>query len=136
MKIVIFGLPGSGKPSFANRLSQAIGIPVFHVDRHFFEKDWKERPKEAFESEVQEVLKRSSWMIEGSGMRTLGKRFSQADIVLYCKKSRVLCSWRLFTRWWKNRGIATILYLITTIFDAYESYYQNHLADLNQIMQD
>ncbi len=98
MKILIFGFPGAGKTTFANHLSTLTGTPVFHVDRHFFESGWVERPQEDFLKDVHDLLKQDSWIIDGNGMRTLEMRFKEADLVIYCRFSRLLCLYRIFKR--------------------------------------
>jgi len=35
-RIMIFGIPGSGKSFFAVRLGKLLGIPVEHLDRYFY----------------------------------------------------------------------------------------------------
>lgn len=66
MKILVFGIPGSGKTTFSNRLSEITNIPVFHIDRHFFEtgKGWKKRPHQDFLSDVKDQLEKDTWIID------------------------------------------------------------------------
>lgn len=89
MKILVFGIPGSGKTTFSNRLSEITKTPVFHVDRHFFEsgKGWKERLEEDFLNDVRNQLEKDSWIIDGNGMRTLEMRFKEADLIIFCAQS-------------------------------------------------
>jgi adenylate kinase family enzyme len=35
-KIMVFGLPGSGKSTFATKLAQSLNLPIYHLDRHFY----------------------------------------------------------------------------------------------------
>ncbi len=37
---MIFGRPGSGKTTFAFQLSQKTGLPLYHIDRHFYIDNW------------------------------------------------------------------------------------------------
>lgn len=100
MKLLIFGIPGSGKTTFANRLGAVTGIEVFHIDRHFFESGgWSERPQEDFLRDVKKCLERTSWIIDGNGMRTLEMRFKEADIAIYCCPPRWICLERVLYRW-------------------------------------
>ncbi|GAB5411309.1 MAG: hypothetical protein ChlgKO_04230 [Chlamydiales bacterium] len=98
MKLLIFGIPGSGKTVFANQLSNTLKIPVFHIDRHFFIKGWITRPTEDFLKDVRVRLKESSWIIEGNGMRTIEMRYQEADLVIYCCLPRLQCLLRVFWR--------------------------------------
>jgi adenylate kinase family enzyme len=106
MKVLVFGIPGSGKTTFANRISELTKMPVFHVDRHFFQKGrgWVERPQEDFLNDVMKHLKEDSWIIDGNGMRSLETRFKEANLVIYCAFPRLRCIWRIFYRWISTLG--------------------------------
>ncbi|MBS0586102.1 MAG: AAA family ATPase [Verrucomicrobia bacterium] len=98
MKILIFGIPGSGKTVLAHKISKALKLPICHIDRLFFHKGWVERDKEAFLKDVKTVLETKSWIIDGNGMRTIEMRYKEADIALYCRLPRWLCLYRIFYR--------------------------------------
>lgn len=98
MKIIIFGLPGSGKTTFANKLSEYTKVVVFHVDRHFFEKGWVERPKQLFFADIKKMLSKENWIIEGNGMSSLETRFKEADLAIYCDLPRLTCLFRVVYR--------------------------------------
>lgn len=99
MKILIFGTPGSGKTLLARKLSKSLDLPIFHIDKYFFEKGWIERDHDHFLQDVKEVVKTENWIIDGNGMRSLEMRYSQADLAIYCNFPRFLCLYRIFYRW-------------------------------------
>lgn len=47
-KIMIFGRPGSGKSTFATWLSQSLDLPLHHLDKHFYIRNWVERDYNEF----------------------------------------------------------------------------------------
>ena len=47
-RIMIFGLPGSGKSTFAVRLARLLHLPVVHLDKYFFIHNWNKRDHEDF----------------------------------------------------------------------------------------
>lgn len=54
-KIMVFGLPGSGKSTFATKLAQSLNLPIYHLDRHFYVENWVERDYQEF-LEIQHLL--------------------------------------------------------------------------------
>lgn len=97
-RIMIFGIPGSGKSTFASQLSQRLGLPLFHLDKYFFTRDWKERDYDEFLNIQKELVEKESWIIDGNATRSFEMRFSRAEIVLYFRFNRLLCLWRIFKR--------------------------------------
>jgi adenylate kinase family enzyme len=99
MKILIFGIPGSGKTILARRISNSLSLPLFHIDKMFFEKGWIERDHDHFLEDIKSVLQKSDWILDGNGMRSLEMRFKEANIAIYCNLPRLLCLFRVFYRW-------------------------------------
>jgi adenylate kinase family enzyme len=97
-KVMIFGIPGSGKSTFAVRLGALLHLPVFHLDRYFFIEDWKERNYEDFLQIQRRLVEQAEWIIDGNATKSLEMRFRHADVVLYFRFNRLLCLWRIFKR--------------------------------------
>ncbi len=77
-KIAIIGVPGSGKSTFAFRLSRILDIPVHHLDGHMFQPGGKKRDKMEFIAIQKAMLDEDSWIIEGCSFSTFEMRFSKA----------------------------------------------------------
>ncbi|MEZ5315620.1 MAG: GNAT family N-acetyltransferase [Chlamydiales bacterium] len=97
-KIMIFGIPGSGKSTFALHLSEILQLPLHHLDRYFFIEGWKERKYEDFLEIQTNLVKQESWIIDGNAIKSLELRYSQAHMVLYFRFNRLLCLYRIFKR--------------------------------------
>lgn len=97
-KFALFGLPGSGKSTFADQLGKKLGLPVHHLDRHYFLAHWEIRPRDQFLAAQQEMVDGDAWVIEGNSIATLEMRFQRADVILYFNLPRYLCLWRVFKR--------------------------------------
>ena len=95
---MIFGRPGSGKSTFALKLSRQTGIPVYHLDRYFYEADWVERNYREFLDIQQNLVNKKFWIIDGNSTKSLEMRYSQAHLVLYFNYAKILCCWRVFKR--------------------------------------
>lgn len=98
MRIVIFGRPGSGKSTFAYRLSQETGIPVFHMDKYFFSQSWAKRPTEDFVADVREIIAQDHWIVDGNATKSIQERFERATHILYFNYPKLVCLWRIFKR--------------------------------------
>lgn len=95
---MIFGRPGSGKSTFAKKLSISLNLPLYHLDKYFFVQDWKERDYEEFLKIQSEIIAKDSWIIDGNSLKSLEMRWARAELVLYFNYSRLLCLKRLFKR--------------------------------------
>ncbi len=97
-KIAITGTPGSGKTTLAVQLSQLLGLPLHHLDRHLFLPDGIKRDKLTFRKIQEKLIKEPKWIIEGCGTTSLEVRYSKADLVFFLNLPRLLCLWRIFKR--------------------------------------
>lgn len=97
-KFIIFGIPGSGKSTFALHLNELTQLSLYHLDRYFFVEGWKERKYEDFLEIQANLVKQESWIIDGNAIKSLEMRYSQAHIVLYFRFNRLLCLYRIFKR--------------------------------------
>jgi adenylate kinase family enzyme len=106
MRIMIFGRPGSGKSTFALKLAQKTGLPLFHLDKYFFVANWQIRNYGDFLDDQQMIVAQKDWIIDGNSLQSLLTRYSEADICIYFNYPRMLCLWRLFKRMFiKDVGI-------------------------------
>jgi len=103
---MIFGLPGSGKSTFAVTLSHQLKIPLYHLDKHFFTKNWVERDSKDFLKRQRKMVSQNTWIIDGNALQSLEMRYARADLVLYFCPSRLLCLARLIKRrWFKDASL-------------------------------
>lgn len=99
---MIFGRPGSGKSTFAVQLSRDLNIPVYHIDKIFFEQAWIKRERSDFLALKQKWMDKESWIIDGNAISSLESRFSQADVALYFNFPWYICLYRIFKRLWQR----------------------------------
>lgn len=97
-RIMIFGLPGSGKSTFALKLSKQLHLPLYHLDKYFFVDNWVERDKEEFLNIQKSLVDQDKWIIDGNAIRSLEMRYKRADLVIYMCYPRWVCIVRVFKR--------------------------------------
>jgi|694.fasta_scaffold23898_6 adenylate kinase family enzyme len=97
-RIMIFGRPGSGKSTFAHDLHKITGLPLHHLDKHFFTRNWVERDKQEFLDIQQSIVDTDSWIIDGNSIKSLEMRYAKADLVLCLNFPRWICLYRVLKR--------------------------------------
>ncbi len=106
LRIMIFGRPGSGKSTFALKLHETTGLPLYHLDKYFFENNWKERDYNEFLTIQQSLVNQDEWIIDGNSTKSFEMRYAKADLALYFNYPRYICYWRIFKRLFcKNKAI-------------------------------
>lgn len=98
-RIIIFGRPGSGKSTLAHLLSTQLHIPLHHLDRWFFIKNWIERDHQDFLRIVQKFVDQEKWIIDGNSLKSLEMRYAKANVAIYMCYPRITCLFRIFKRY-------------------------------------
>ena len=80
-KVIIIGCPGAGKSTFARRLRDATGLPLYYLDMLWHRQDQTTISREEFDERLHEILCRGEWIIDGNYQRTLEKRLEECDTV-------------------------------------------------------
>lgn len=80
-KIIIVGSPGSGKSTFARKLRDITGIPLFYLDMLWHKPDRTTVTQEEFNGRLHEILQKDRWIIDGNYQRTLEPRLQECDTV-------------------------------------------------------
>ena len=60
LKIIIIGSPGSGKSTFARKLSNAAGIPLYYLDMLWHKPDGTNISRETFDAKLNEIIQKGS----------------------------------------------------------------------------
>ena len=90
-KILIIGSAGSGKTTFALKLSELTGLPVIHLDKEYWLPNWEKPNSEEWIEKVRELLKQESWIMDGNYRSTMDMRFKEATMVIFLDYKRSTC---------------------------------------------
>ena len=82
-KIVIIGSPGAGKTTLARALGPLLKVKVFHLDRLFWQRDWKGKTTETRIDILQHLVQEKQWIIEGTYLSSSEPRLDAADTIIF-----------------------------------------------------
>lgn len=77
MKAIVIGCPGSGKSTFAKKLSKYTKTPLCYLDRLNWNADKTAVAREIFDERLSAVLQKDEWIIDGNYMRTIGNAYDK-----------------------------------------------------------
>lgn len=80
-KVIVIGSPGAGKSTFARKLKDATGLPLYYLDLMWHKPDQTNFSKEEFDRKLDDILKKDKWIIDGNYNRTLERRLKECDTV-------------------------------------------------------
>ena len=81
-KIIVIGCPGSGKTTFAEKLRDKTGLPLYYLDAIWHKPDRTHISREEYDARLAEILALDSWIIDGNYSRTVERRIAACDTVL------------------------------------------------------
>lgn len=142
-KIYIIGPVGSGKTTFATKLSEKYNIKYYELDKVSWDDEHgniKRSNEEALKI-FNDILNNDSWIIEDVGRDKFMQGRFDADVIYYLKISRIKSYYRVSKRWIKQRlGMERYnhpptfkqwLYFISTV----NSYYKKEKTKIASLKQ-
>jgi adenylate kinase family enzyme len=97
-RIVIIGVSGSGKTTFARQLALQLGCPHIEMDAVHWLPDWLEMPTDQFRDQIAAALSGDYWVIDGNYSKVRDIVWSKADAIIWLDYSLPLILGRLFRR--------------------------------------
>jgi adenylate kinase family enzyme len=97
-RVLVDGMMGSGKSTFARALAARTGLPVIHLDVHYWKPDWERPSDDEWRDRQRALLVGDSWIIDGNYKETLALRLERADTVISLDTPWWLCATRSFLR--------------------------------------
>ena len=90
-KIIVLGCSGSGKSTFAIKLHEKLGLPLYHLDNIWWKADRTHISREEFDEKLDGLTKLDSWIIDGDYSRTYEKRIVACDTIFFLDYSEDVC---------------------------------------------
>jgi adenylate kinase family enzyme len=98
-RILVMGSSGSGKSTFARRLSDAAGIPSVSLDALFWKPGWQASELSEFDARVIEAAHQPRWVMDGNYTNRTGElRRERADTIFWFDLPRRTCMMGIFGR--------------------------------------
>jgi adenylate kinase family enzyme len=98
------GCGGAGKSLFSVEMGRRLGLPVVHLDAHFWRPGWVPTPDAEWEAVHSRLVAADAWVMDGSYHRTLRSRAARADAVVFLDPPRWECFRGALARWIRLRG--------------------------------
>lgn len=102
-KIIVIGCPGSGKSTFAKKLSKVTGITLYHLDLIYHRPDKTTVSRFEFDTSLSQILKNDSYIIDGNYGRTVEWRIMECDTVFLFDLPTEVCLDGVRSRFGKKR---------------------------------
>jgi len=103
-RVAIVGCGGAGKSTLARALGERTGLPVVHLDLHFWNRGWVETPRDAWSRIHAGLCAGDRWIIDGNYSGTLAARLERADTAIFLDFPTWRCVARVLRRVVRHRG--------------------------------
>src|SRR4029453_438036 len=90
-RIMVIGSGGAGKSTFARQLAALTGLPVIHLDRHYWRPGGERTPTAEGNGIVQALAAGASWIIDGNYTNSLPLRVQRCDAIVFFDFPRLVC---------------------------------------------
>lgn len=80
-KVIVIGSPGAGKSTFARKLRDATNLPLHYLDMLWHKSDQTTVSVQEFDQQLDLLLEKDRWIIDGNYQRTLKRRVKACDTV-------------------------------------------------------
>ncbi len=90
-KIIVIGSPGAGKSTFARKLRDKTGLPLYYLDMIWHKPDKTNISKKEFDQRLSEIIACENWIIDGNYQRTIEARLKACDTVFLLDYPLEIC---------------------------------------------
>ena len=97
-RVLVIGMAGAGKSTFAQALSRKTGLPVIHLDVHYWKPGWVKPSEDDWRDKQRALLAAPAWIADGNDLETLDLRLEHAETVVLLDTPWWICAGRAFLR--------------------------------------
>lgn len=97
-RVAVIGSGGAGKSMLARQIGAVTGLPVIHLDHHYWSPGWVPTPDPEWFVAQRELLAGDSWVVDGNYGGTLELRAELADTIVFLDLPRRVCLARAIRR--------------------------------------
>lgn len=102
-RTVVIGCSGSGKSVFSRKLRDAKVLSLYYLDMIWHKPDGTNISREEFDKQLDSIISRDSWIIDGNYQRTLETRIKACDTVFLFDLPTEICIEGALSRIGKKR---------------------------------
>lgn len=102
-RTVVIGCSGSGKSVFSRKLRDTTGLSLYYLDMIWHKPDGTNISREEFDKQLDSIISRDSWIIDGNYQRTLETRIKACDTVFLFDLPTEICIEGALSRIGKKR---------------------------------
>jgi adenylate kinase family enzyme len=97
-RVAVIGSGGAGKSTLARQIGGITGLPVVHLDHHYWSPGWVATPDAEWVERQRALLDGARWVVDGNYGATLELRAERADTVVFLDLPRRVCLARALRR--------------------------------------
>ena len=97
-RVLVIGISGAGKSTFARALADKTGLPLIHLDKEYWQPGWTMTPRGEWRERVAALVAGQRWLMEGNYASSLDLRLPRADTVLWFDYPTAKCLRRVLWR--------------------------------------
>ena len=97
-RINVVGASGSGKSTLAKQIAQSLELTYFEMDEIFWLPNWQEPDDEDFFEDIDQVVQKEAWVLDGNYRRLQQIKWQRAQVVVWIDLPYLQIIWRLIKR--------------------------------------